>query len=133
MIRKAYNTHARLSVREFTDTHPAPLRSNKGGIRPNAGRKSGEATAVIRIPSACLNSVTEIILTHRTGGTPANAAAALDPVTEIKDDGAALAAMSALRGYFRSEYLMGDSDIAFSCWIENTLNPVIATNGEVQP
>lgn len=30
-------------------------------------------------------------------------------------------AIHALRAYFRDEYMMGDSDIAFEMWIKNTL------------
>ncbi|MBO0615281.1 hypothetical protein [Thiothrix fructosivorans] len=37
------------------------LFARKGGTRANAGRKAGESTSVIRIPTACLPTVTEIL------------------------------------------------------------------------
>ena len=127
-----YDLSGLLALKAMRDAAPPPPpvqpEKHKGGARANAGRKAGEATAVVRVPSACLKTVTEIIFNHRYAVTPTSPAADLNPVTEIKDDAAALSAMSALREYFRSEYLMGASDIAFSCWIENTLNSVTGIN-----
>ena len=77
------------------------FRTRQGGSRAGAGRPKGEKTKVVRIPESFLKSV-----------------------TEIKDDHVALLAVSALREYFRGEYLMGASDSAFICFIDNLLNSV---------
>ena len=93
------------------------FRTRKGGSRAGAGRPKGEKTKVVRIPESFLKSVTEII----------NGSVSSEPlksVTEIKDDHVALLAVSALREYFRGEYLMGASDSAFICFIDNLLNSV---------
>ena len=101
------------------------LFARKGGTRANAGRKAGEPTTVIRLPTACLPTVTEILTAYRTG-------AALNSVTEIKDDESATQAVHALREYFRGEYMMGESDSSFICWIDAALNSVTEIKGGVQ-
>ena len=88
--------------------------ARRGGQRANAGRKAGESTTVLRIPTACLNAVTEIISAHRTGTS-------LNAVTEIKDDATAHQAIRALREYYRHEYMAGGSDGAFVGWIDAIL------------
>ena len=98
------------------------LFARKGGTRANAGRKAGESTSVIRVPTACLPTVTEILTAYRTG-------VALNPVTEIKDDAAAEQAVHALREYFRGEYMMGASDSAFIGWIDHALKSVTEIKG----
>ncbi len=73
------------------------------------------------LPLAC-PTVTEILTAYRTG-------VALNPVTEIKDDESATQAVHALREYFRGEYMMGESDSSFICWIDAALNSVTEIKG----
>ena len=87
----------------------------RGGKRSGAGRPRSTETVTIRIPATLLNVVTEIKNgTHQTA-TPDD----LKSVTEIKDDAQAAQVIHALRQYFRTEYMMGDSDSAFVMWIDN--------------
>ena len=89
----------------------------RGGKRSGAGRPRSTETTTIRIPVTLLKTVTEIKNGTHTPEQPSN----LKSVTEIKDDDTAALAIHALRQYFRTEYMMGDDDIAFEMWIKNTL------------
>ena len=89
----------------------------RGGKRSGAGRPRSTETTLIRIPVTLLKTVTEIKNGTHTPEQPSN----LKSVTEIKDDDTAALAIHALRQYFRTEYMMGDDDIAFEMWIKNTL------------
>ena len=93
------------------------LKNRRGGARAGAGRPKSSNSKVMRIPEIFLNTVTEIKL-----GT--KRVQPLNSVTEIKDDSAAILAIGALREYFRSEYLMGYDDYAFSVFVENCLKSV---------
>lgn len=89
----------------------------RGGKRAGAGRKKGRGSITIRVPITALKSVTEI----KNGTQLTTKPDDLKTVTEIKDDAAAAQAIRALRAYFRTEYMMGDSDTAFEAWINNNL------------
>lgn len=89
----------------------------RGGKRSGAGRPKTTQSVTMRIPLEFLNVVTEIKNGTHTPAKPAD----LNTVTEIKDDESAALAIHALREYFRTEYMMGESDIAFESWIKNTL------------
>lgn len=98
--------------------------ARRGGFRPHSGRKvAAVPTVVVRVPSPCLNSVTEIITAYRSG-------VPLKAVTEINDDVAALSAIVALREYFRSEFLMGQFDSSFECWVMESLKTVTVIKEE---
>ncbi len=103
------------------DQIPLFVIPQRGGKRSGAGRKKGSGTTTVRIPLVFLKTVTEII----KGETLPVDSANLKPVTEIKDDESAAQAIHALRQYFRTEYMMGDSDIAFERWIINTLEAIL--------
>lgn len=94
----------------------------RGGKRAGAGRKKGSGSVTIRIPTTVLKSVTEI----KNGTHTPEKTDALKSVTEIKDDESAAQAIRALREYFRTEYMMGESDIAFETWIKNNLEQTAA-------